>query len=70
MICGSPDPFPIFEGGVRLRQTTTLGGRLPRKTRLCTSERDGDCDRGSEEAAGGEGEGGGGSREGKDAKKA
>ena len=22
MIRGSPDPFPIFEGGVRLRQTT------------------------------------------------
>ena len=24
MIRGSPDPFPIFEGGVRLRQTSSL----------------------------------------------
>ena len=23
MIRGSPDPFPIFEGGVRLRQTNS-----------------------------------------------
>ena len=28
MIRGSPDPFPIFEGGVRLRQTTRARGRL------------------------------------------
>ena len=33
MIRGSPDPFPIFEGGVRLRQTS----RDPSKVESCVS---------------------------------